>query len=65
MSRANIVTTRTGIHIGGHYIPKPRPMTEDAETLQAALLRKKRDRNADTITTLACLAALVALAFLA
>lgn len=65
MSRANIHTTSTGIQIGGHYIPPARPMTKDGETLQRALLAKQRDRRADTITTLACLLALAALAYLA
>lgn len=59
MSRANIITTSTGLQIGGHYISPPASMTADEETLQRALISKRR--NPDYITTSACLLALVAL----
>lgn len=38
MSRANIVVTRTGVHIGGHYVPPAERFDRDAELLQQALI---------------------------
>lgn len=37
-SRIRYVETRAGVKIGCAYIPKPRPDSTDAETLQSALL---------------------------
>lgn len=61
MSRANIVTTSAGLQIGGYYIRPPAQMTADEETLQRALIAKRRNSTADRITVAACLLALVAL----
>ncbi len=45
MSRANSVRTSSGIEIGCAYLP-PAPMpSEDAETIQRALLRKDTPRS--------------------
>jgi hypothetical protein len=37
----NLVTTRTGITIGGAYTPPPAQMGSEAERIQAALLAKR------------------------
>lgn len=39
--RACIVTTRTGIVIGGAYVPAPPAPTADAEEIQRVLLRRR------------------------
>lgn len=37
--RSRIVITKAGIHIGGHYVPKPPSLTsQDADAIQSALL---------------------------
>ena len=36
------VRTKTGVEIGGAYVPKSPALSEDAEALQAALLRRRR-----------------------
>lgn len=38
MNRSHIHVTRTGVQIGGHYIPPPQPMGDQAQIIQAALL---------------------------
>lgn len=38
MNRSNLVTTRTGLTIGGHYVPPPPAQSRDADAIQAALL---------------------------
>ena len=61
MNRSNIITTRTGIQIGGHYIP-PAPQPEaDAERIQRAYIEKP-NKQSDMLTSAASLAAIAALA---
>ena len=65
MNRAHIVTTRTGLQIGGHYIPPAvQPDPYDAE-IQRLLLARKRNERADRVTSVACFVALLALVVIA
>ncbi len=40
-NRAAIHVTRTGLQIGGHFIPPAPQLTEDAEQIQRVLLRRR------------------------
>jgi hypothetical protein len=46
---AKLVRTRTGIVIGGAYVPPPPRPSEDAERIQAALLHRDQVRRTGRI----------------
>jgi hypothetical protein len=42
---AKLVRTRTGLVIGGAYVPPPTPPSQDAERIQAILLHRDQVRR--------------------
>jgi len=55
--QANRVTTSTGIHIGGAYVPPPAPMSNDAQYIQDVLRGYDPSRKAHRETVIVAIAA--------
>jgi hypothetical protein len=60
MNRARIVTTRTGIVIGGAWTPPPQPLGSQAEIIQAVLLSPGQRRRSTLVLASMALRILIA-----
>ncbi len=55
----NLVRTRSGLQIGIAHVPKPLPMSQDAEKIQKALLFNKRGHEAVPFVCALCIGLLI------